>query len=188
MSFDRLLRADWVAFAAALVLLFVMAVDWYSTASGEEARRIEAISEPSGGAGGQIERELQEDARLIAEAEESNAWQASAAIDRLILLGLLATIALAVGSAFLRAAARRFDPPFTPSALAGLAAIVTALLVAYRAIQGPGGAGSTVEAGLPLALVALGTIGLASRSAMRAEEDGSAWPEPPAAAPTIADR
>lgn len=184
MSFNRLLRADWVAFAAALVLLFVMAMDWYSTASGEEARRIEAISDPSSGAGGEIERELQEDARLIAEGEETNAWQASAAIDRLILIGLLATIALVIAAAFLRASTKRFDPPLTPSALAGLAAVVTALLVAFRAIQGPAGAGTTVEAGLPLALVALGVIGLAARAAMRAEEDGSAWPEP---APPEAD-
>lgn len=190
MSFDRLLRADWVALAAALVLLLVMAMDWYSSASGQEARRIEAISEPSGGAGGEVERRLQEDARIIAEGEERNAWQASAAIDRLILLGLLATIALAIAAAFLRAAGRRFDPPLTPSALAGLTAVVTALLVAYRTIQEPGlDVGTTVEAGAPLALIALGTIGLAVRAAMRAEEDGSAWPEPaPGAEPTVADR
>lgn len=189
MSFERLWRADWVAFAAALVLLLVMAMDWYSTASGEEARRIEAISNPSGSAGGQIERELQEDARLIAEGEELNAWQASGAVDRLILLGLLATVALAIAAAFLRAAGRRFEPPLSPSALAGLVGVVTALLVAYRAIQEPGlDAGTTVEAGLPLALVVLGVIGLAARGAMRAEEDGSAWPEsapePEARAPT----
>lgn len=190
MSFDRLLRADWVAMAAALVLLFVMAMDWYSTVSGEEARRIEAISDPSGGAGGEVERRLQDDARLIAEGEERNAWQASGAIDRLILIGLLATVALAIASAFLRAAARRFDPPLTPIALAGVLAVVTALLVAYRTIQEPGlDAGTTVEAGAPLALVALGAIGLAARAAMRAEEDGSAWHQPvPDAAPTIADR
>jgi hypothetical protein len=192
VSFDRLLRADWVALAAALVLLFVMAMDWYSTASGEEARRIEAISDPSSGAGGQIERKLQEDARLIAEGEETNAWQASGAVDRLILIGLLATVGLAIAAAFLRAAARRFDPPLTPSALAGLIAVLTALLVAYRTIQGPGlDAGATVEAGAPLGLVVLGVIGLAAWVAMRAEEDGSAWPDPAptpgAGEPTIAD-
>jgi drug/metabolite transporter (DMT)-like permease len=179
MSFARLLRADWVAMAAALALLLVMALDWYSTPSGQEARRIEAISDPSGGAGGQVERELQEDARLIAEAQERNAWQVPGAFDRLILLGLLATIALAIAAAYLRAAARRFEPPLTPSALAAVVAAVTAVAVAYRTLQEPGlDVATTVEAGAPLALIALGVLALAARSAMGAENDGTAWAEP----------
>lgn len=188
MSFARLLRADRVAMAAALALLLIMALDWYSTASGEEARRIEAISEPSGGAGGQVEREVQEDARLIAEGEERNAWQVPGAFDRLILIGLLATIALAIAAAYLRAAARRFEPPLTPSALAAVAATVTAVAVACRTLQEPGlDEATTVEAGAPLALIALGVIALAARSAMGAEDNGTAWAEPAAEGEPAAD-
>jgi len=188
MSFARLLRADWVAMAAALALLLVMALDWYSSASGQEARRIEAISEPSGGAGGQVEREVQERARLSAEAEERNAWQVPGAFDRLILLGLLGTVALAIAAAYLRAAQRRSKSPLTPSTLAAVAATVTAVAVAFRTIEEPGlDAATTVEAGAPLALIALGTIALAARVATRAEQEGTAWTGPAAEAGPAAE-
>ena len=179
MTFERALRADVVAAVAALVLLFVMALDWYSSTVGEEARRIEKLSEPEGAAAGTPLREQQEDARIAAEGEERNAWQADGVIDRVILVGLLLSVLLAQVAIFARAARRRFDPPYTPSTLAALVATVTALLVAYRTIQEPGfDERSTVEAGAPLALVALGVIALACISAMRAEEDGTAWREP----------
>ncbi len=155
---------------------------------GRDGRRIEAISDPSAGAGGQIERQVQEDARLIAEGEERNAWQVPGAFDRLILIGLLATIALAIATAYLRAAARRFETPLTPSALAAVAATVTAVAVAYRTLQEPGlDEATTVEAGAPLALIALGVIALAARSAMGAEANGTAWVEPAAEAEPAAD-
>ena len=55
---------------------------------------------------------------------------------------------------------------------------MTALLVAYRTLQEPGfDSVNTVEAGAPLALIALAVIALAARSAMRAEEEGTAWDE-----------
>ena len=180
MNFQRLLRADVIAAVAALVLLFVMALDWYSTVAGQEARRIEELAQPSGAAAGAVERDVQESARFAAEDAEKNAWQASGGIDRIILIGLLATFALAIATAYLRAAGKRFEPPATPSAFTAVVATVTAVLVAYRSFQEPGlDAASTVESGVPLALVVLGVIALSCRAAMREEEQGTAWRDEP---------
>jgi drug/metabolite transporter (DMT)-like permease len=171
MSFERLRAADWIALAAALALIVVMALDWYSTEQGREARRIERFSEPSGAQGGEVERQVQERAREAAEEREKNAWQADAAIDRVILLVLLATFVLAVVTAFVRAASSRSGSPASWSGLTALAATVAAALVAYRMVQEPGfDAGSTVEVGAPLALIALGVLALASAMALRSEE------------------
>ena len=178
MSFRRLLRADAIAAVAALALLFVMALDWYSTVAGKEARRIEDLSQPSGAAAGAVEREVQESARFAAEGAERNAWQASGAIDRIILIGLLATVFLAIAAAYLRAFGKRFRPPATPSVLAGVTATLTAVLVAYRSVQEPGlDEATTVESGLPLALVVLEVIALSCRAAMGEEERETAWPK-----------
>jgi drug/metabolite transporter (DMT)-like permease len=171
MSFERLRAADWIALAAALALIVVMAMDWYSTEEGREARRIERFSEPRGALGGEVEREVRERAREAAEGREKNAWQADGAIDRVILLALLATFVLAVVTAFLRAAGGRFESAWAPSGLTALAAVSSAALVAYRMVQEPGlDAGSTVEAGAPLALLALGVLALASAVTLRSEE------------------
>jgi hypothetical protein len=179
VTYSRLLRADVIAAVAALVLLFVMAMDWYSTAAGDEARRIESLADPGSGAlGGEPERKVQEDASIAAEEAERNAWQVDGAIDRVLLGFLLATVVLALAAAYLRAAGRRFSPPTTPSALAALAAVVAGLLVAYRIIQEPGFDDATVvKPGAPLALVVLGVIALAGRAAVREEEAGTAWAE-----------
>ena len=182
MTFARLLRADAVAMVAALALLLVIGTDWYSTTAGEEARRIERVNDPSGGTGGQVSRAVEERARVVAEEAEKNAIQVTGVVDRVILAGLVATALLALGAGYLRAAGRRFRPPLTPSALAAAGAAVTGLLVAYRALDEPGSdAATTVQAGLPLALVGLGAIGLSCVAALRAEEAGTAWREPPAA-------
>ena len=179
MNLERLLRGDVVAAVAALVLLFVMALDWYSTVEAKEARRIEELAQPSGATAGEVERDVRETARFAAEDAEKNAWQAAGAIDRIILLCLLATVLMTIAGGYLRAAGKRFDPPLTPSTLTALAAVLTAVLVAYRTIQEPGlDDATTVESGAPLALIVLGVIALASRAAMREEEDGSAWREP----------
>ncbi len=177
MTFSRLLRSDAVAMVAALVLLLVMAMDWYSSAVGERAREVEKLSEPSSGAvGSQAQRENQESAREAAQAEEKNAWQVPGLVDKLIVIGLLGTIVLAVGSAWLRAAARRFEPPSTPSTAAAVVATATGLLVVYRIIQEPGfDETTTVQAGAPLAIVVLAVIALASRESMRREAAGTAW-------------
>ena len=176
MTFARLSAADVAAMVAALALLFAMGVDWYSTGAGEEARRIERLTDPRGALGGEVERDVEERARASAEDAEKNTFQVPGAIDRVILGGLVATVALALAAGFLRAAGRRYQPPLTPSAAAAVCACATAALVAYRMIQQPGlDAGTTVKGGAPLGLVLLGLIALSCAVALRAEEDGSAW-------------
>ena len=166
MSFARLRAADWVAFIAALALLLVTAVDWYSTIQGEQAREFEQ-SAPTRGEDAQ----LQDDAALVAEAQERNAWQVDGAIDRLILAGLLGTSALAVYSAFARAAGRAGDGGW---AATGAAAVLTALLVLYRILQEPGfDAVTTVQIGAPLGLGVLGVIAFASALSLREEPEAA---------------
>jgi membrane protein YqaA with SNARE-associated domain len=175
VSFTRLRTWDWVAFIAALALLFVTAVDWYSTVGGDEARRIERLSQPEGALGGQVEREVQDSARLAAEGQEKNAWQVSGAIDRVILIGLLVTALLGVLSGFTAASGRASRSAIPPAGLTGIAATVTALLVVYRVMQEPGfDEATTVKLGAPLALVVLGVVAFASATVLRRE------PEPPA--------
>ena len=172
MTFVRLRAFDWVALVAALALLFVSAMDWYSTTAGDEARRIEGISQPSGALGGEADRQLQEEARTAAEGQEQNAWQASGGIDRVILVALLGTVALAILAALARAAGRGSRAPVPPSALAGLAGAVTALLVTYRIVQEPGfDESTTVKIGAPLALIVIGVLALASAQSLRAEDE-----------------
>jgi hypothetical protein len=174
VTFSRLRAPQWVAFLAALALLFVTAMDWYSTTTGDEARRIEKLTDPQGAVGGEVEREVEEEARVTAEGAEKNAWQVDAGIDRLILVGMLLTAALAVIAAF--AAAREpkgedGEPGgVVAMGLAGISASVTALLVTYRILQEPGfDASTTVKAGAPVALLVLGVITLASAITLRAE-------------------
>ena len=178
MTFARGPAADSAAMASALALLFVMALDWYSTTAGEEARRIERFTEPRGAFGGEVPREVEERARESAEDAERNAYQLTGAIDRVILAGLVATVLLALAAGFLRAASKRFEPPLTPSALAAACACATALLVGLRVVQQPGlDAGTTVKPGVPLALIALALVALCCTAALRAEEAGTAWRE-----------
>jgi hypothetical protein len=161
---------------AALALLLVMAMDWYGTTTGDDARRIEKLSEPHGATAGEADRDQQEGAREVAENAEKNAWQVKGFADRLVLIGLLATVILSLAAAYLRAAARRFQPPATPSTAAAIAATVTALGVLYRILQEPGlDDSTTVKAGAPLALALLALIALACRDAMRQEDAGTAW-------------
>lgn len=176
MTFARLNRWDWVAFLAALALLFVMASDWYSTVQGDEARRIERISQPQGALGGEVERQVQERAAERAEGAERNAWQPASAVDVLALVVLLVAIGFAIAAAFARAAQRRFESPFTPSAAAALSAALGGVLVAYRIVQQPGSdVATTVKAGAPIGLALLGLIAFAAASALRAEEEDRAF-------------
>jgi drug/metabolite transporter (DMT)-like permease len=166
MSFARLRAADWVAFVAALALLFATAADWYSTEGGRQAREFEQGA-PARGEGA----ELADDAAAVAEGEERNAWQADGAIDRAILVALLGTAAFAILAAFARAAGRRSEDGVGPTAWAGTAAALTALLVLYRVIQEPGfDEVNTVQYGAPLALGLLGLIAFACAMSVRAEE------------------
>ena len=169
LTFSRLLRADWVAFAAALALLLVMALDWYGTAAGDEARRLERIAVPQ-------EQDVRGEAKAAAEKAEKNAWQADRTLDRVILAGLIATILLAVGSAYLRAAGRKSKPPWTPSGLLAGTATATGLVLGIHILVLAGDdAGTRIKAGAPLGAILLGVIALAAVTALRAEESGKAW-------------
>ena len=161
-----------IALFGALALLFVMAMDWYSSAQGDEARRIESITEnPSGAESGEIDRRLNEEARFVAEGEEKNAWQADALIDRILLGLMLAAIVLAALTALTRAAGAKPTKGLGPAGLAALFATAAAAVVAYRIIQEPGlDQGTNVKAGAPLALVALAIIALGSAHALRADD------------------
>jgi hypothetical protein len=180
VTFERLTAGDWVAWVAALVLLVSTAVDWYGTTLGDEARRIEELAEPEGALGGEIEREVRADARIVAEGEERNAFQEDGFLDRLILLLVLASAALAFVAGIARAAGRRFEPPRTPSAVASGVAATATLLIAYRIVQEPGlDASTTVKFGALLALLASAALALGARASARAEHEGTAWHEEP---------
>lgn len=181
MTFLRLSPGHVVAAVAALALLVIMALDWYSTAQGESFRRDESLIEEEdfepGTQAFDAQQQLSEDASIQAEEEEQTAWTASDALDRVILVLLLASIVLALAAAVLRAADRRYPPPLTPSLAAGVAAALTALLVAVRIVDvGAGEVGGAIEAGAPLALVALAAIGVGSMLASRVERESDRQP------------
>ena len=178
ISLGRLNVAEWVAFAAALALLLTTAADWYSTEAGRQAREFEQGA-PAQGEGA----ELADDAAAAAEGEERNAWQADGVIDRVILVALLGTAALTILATVAhagrerpagpgRAAGRRSEEGIGPTAWAGIAAALTALLVLYRIIQEPGvDEVNTVQYGAPLALGVLGVIAFACAMSVRAEDE-----------------
>jgi hypothetical protein len=182
LSFLRLTPGHVLALVAALCLMLVTALDWYTTDAGEEARRIERLQEQDPAAGpesGQIQADIAEQAAIDAESHERNAWQASALLDRMVLLAVLAAAGLALLAATLRASGRELRRPLPSTALAGLAAALAALLLAYRMINPPGSAaGVQIEIGAPLALLALGAIALGSARGARAveAERGAAQP------------
>ena len=176
MNFGRLQRADVAAMLAAFALLFVMAMDWYSTVNAEEGRRQQELADPQGGAAGEIERRIDEEGRIAGEEGERNAWQPFEVIDGVVLVVLLGAYVLTLLSAFLRAAGRRPEPPFTPAAFGGALAGVGALLVAYRIWQEPGSDSfTTVKPAAPIAIFVLGVLALALATAYRGEESGRAW-------------
>ncbi|HEX8075202.1 MAG TPA: hypothetical protein VF545_09495 [Thermoleophilaceae bacterium] len=185
MTFLRLSRWDWLAFAAALALLLsVVGLDWYTTKQGEECARIERLQQPGGGVQAQeINRSVRSDARRCRVKAEKTALQADGLIDRVILLVLLGAVASGVAAAFLRAADRRFQPPRTPSALATGLALLGALLVLYRILQPPGfNPAAVIKAGAPIGLGCLAVLAIAARGAMMWEGERPEEDEAPAAA------
>jgi len=155
-----------IAGVAALALLFVMALDWYGTAVGDEARQAERLTEDAP----QLSEE-NEDAQAIAEGEEKNAWQVDGTIDRVILGLMLASVALALLTAFTRWMGAKPTKGVGPAGLTAALATAAAVLVAYRIVQEPGlDAATHVKVGAPLALLPLAAIALGMSSALRADE------------------
>ena len=169
MNFRRLTPGHALALVAALLLLLAMAPDWWSDKVGELRRDNQEKVLPS------LDREVQpplsDQAGEAAEQREKNAWQASAAIDRVILILLLVTAGLAIAAAFMRAAGR---PPGTPSpsALATVTGLIGALLIAYRILQPPGfNEAAVVKWGAPAGLVCVALVALGSRLATLEERN-----------------
>lgn len=186
MTFTRLGRGDALAAIAALALLLVMAMDWYTTKEGQQLRDDSKLVVPQ--LNNQTTPSLKDQAESAAQAFEKNAWQADGLIDRVILATMLAAIVLALAAAVLRAADR---PPraASASALASLAGILAFVLIAYRIFQPPGlNDAAVVKAGAPLALLCTALITIGARIATIAERDrGRSAPGDEAEpAPTIA--
>jgi hypothetical protein len=172
MTFTRLGRGDLLAMLAALALLLVMATDWYSTKQGEQLRHDQGLVRPQLNSADdpKVSTQLGESADM----QEKNAWQADALIDRLILIALVASIALALVAAWARAADRRIGPP-SPSALASLVGLVACAMLVYRILQPPGlNAAAVVKAGAPLGLLCAGLVTIGSRVAARGEHGRTA--------------
>jgi hypothetical protein len=94
-----------------------------------------------------------------------------------ILVILLATVALSVLAAFLRATGRHYEPPWSPCAVAAIVAAATALLVLFRIIQQGFDDLTTVKAGGPLAIAVLGVIVLAAARGVKHEAEGREFHE-----------
>lgn len=174
MTFLRLTPGHLIAMVAALALLLFMALDWYSTAEGESLRRDESLLGEDQAEPGTLQLEAQQDlqaeASIQAEEEEQNAWTATDALDRIILVLLIASIVLALAAAVLRAAGRRSSSSLTPSLVAAGTAALAMLLVIVRIIDvGAAEPGGAVEAGAPLGLLAVGMVAFGSVLAFRAE-------------------
>ena len=143
MTFLRLSRAHALVFATALALLLSLAVDWYGTQEGDEARRIERITVPREGTAGEVSRAVDERAAEAGERRERNALSGGdaappiAVIDVLLVLALLAAIVPALASGFFCAAGK--DARSSAAARLGtVTALVGAVLIAYRLAQQPG--------------------------------------------------
>ena len=175
MRLERLSRGHVVAAVAALVLLLVMAMDWYGSHEADLARQVGNTALTTGADAGEAGRAVKQDANAIIARDEKNAWQEPATIDRLLLVCLLLTIALALAAAWHRAAGKRSEPPLTLSAATAVSAAFCAILVAYRIINQPGSnSHTTVKIGAPIALIALMVVGLGAASALKGEEN---WAE-----------
>jgi hypothetical protein len=175
VRFERLARGHVVAAVAGLVLLLVMAMDWYGSQAADLARQVSNSVKTSGAEGGQTGREVKQDADEVIARDEKNAWQEPRTIDRVLLGLLLASVFLPLLAATLRAAGRRSPPPWTPSALSAIVAAAAAVLLAYRIVNEPGNdTSTTLKLGAPLGLLALAAISLGSAWAFQGEAEFAA--------------
>ena len=170
MRFERLTRGHVVAAVAALALLLVMAMDWYGSHAADLAHQVANGVLTTGAEAGETGRAVKQDADAVIARDEKNAWQENDTLDRILLALLLLSVFLPLYAAARRADGKRSEPPWTPSALAGIVAAAAALLVAYRIINQPGNdVNTTVKIGAPLGLLCLAAIGLGSAWAFQAE-------------------
>ncbi|MEA2437912.1 MAG: hypothetical protein QOF65_2468 [Thermoleophilaceae bacterium] len=167
MTFLRLNRGELLAMVAALVLLLVMAMDWYTTKAGEQARDVASKVQPQVNVETVPSESKKENA--FADTQEKNAWQADGLIDRIILIALLAAAVCALVAAWAKAAGRTIGPP-APNALASVLGLVACVLIVYRILQPPGlNAAAVVKAGAPLGLLCAGLLAIGARVAVRDE-------------------
>ena len=175
MRFERLARGHVVAAVAALILLLVMAMDWYGSQAADLAHEVGARAQTSGAQAGEVGRAVKEDADSVIARDEKNAWQEGDTLGRVLLVLLLLSVFLPLFAAAHRAAGRRATPPWTPSAFAALAAAAAALLVAYRIVNEPGNdLTTTIKLGAPLGLIALAVVGIGAASAFQGEWEWTA--------------
>lgn len=175
MRLERLAGGHILAVAAALALLVAMSLTWYGSHEADLARQLAKSANIGGGEAGETGRTVQHDANRIIARDEKTPWQERAQLDRILVVLLLASIALALLAAVFRAAGRRPTPPWTPTALAGLVAAATGVLLAYRIVNRPGNhAATTVKPGALIALGLVVLIGIGSALAFAGEEE---WAE-----------
>lgn len=196
MTFKRLNRGDVIAFVAALALLLILPMTWYTTQQGEQYRQFQHDVVP------QLNQEVtpspSDQAAQAAAAQEKNAWQASGIVDRLLLLAALGAVGLVLAAGFMRAAGSRPSGWPNPSALATLFGLVACALIAYRILVPPGlRVAAVVKPGALLGLLAaaLMTIGVrfamllergASTSAAEGDVAQDSGPQPTASADPVA--
>lgn len=185
----RLRLGDAIALLAAFALLFIMAGDWYSTTTGEEAREIVERQGTTQFGEGLFDDGAVEDARIEAEQAERNAWQVSSVVDLVVLLALLAAIALTLAAAALRAAGREFpDPRRSPRAIAATVALLTLVLVVLQAaLRLDPASDVTVQIGLPLGVAALGMIACGAGLALRDDRQAASADSASTLAPEAED-
>ncbi len=161
-----------VALLAAFALLFIMAGDWYSTVTGEEAREIVNRQGTDELGAGPFDDGAVQDARIEAEQAERNAWGIDSVLDFLVLLALLATIGMTIAAAALRAAGR--EPPDrrrSPIALAAYLALLSLVLVIVQAAARlDPDTEVTIEIGLPLGVAALGALACGAALVLREDQ------------------
>ena len=166
MTFTRLGRGDLLAMVAALALLLVMALDWYTTKIGEQARDTATKIQPQLNNQTVPSESVKEN--QFAETQEKNAWQAGALIDRVIALVLAAAAILAIVAAWARAADRKFG--WSPSTAASFVGLAGCLLIVYRILQPPGlNSAAVIKIGAPLGLLCIGLLTIGARVASRGE-------------------
>src|SRR4051794_14250297 len=152
-----------------------MEMDWYGSHAADLAHQVANGVLTTGADAGETGRAVKRDADAVIARDEKNAWQENDTLDRILLALLLLSVILPLYAATRRAAGKRSEPPWTPSAFAGLIAAAAALVVAYRIVNQPGSdVTTTVKIGAPLGLLCLAAIGLGSAWALQGE---TGWSE-----------